>query len=56
MQDIWRLLDEKGALNIDEIAEYTDFKLMYIYSALGGSLAKNKINFLKEMIIYMLNL
>lgn len=45
---IWRLLDEKGALCIDEISEYTDFKLIYIYSALGWLARENKINFFER--------
>lgn len=45
---IWRLLNEKGALSIEEIAEYTDFQLMYIHSAIGWLAREDKIDFFER--------
>jgi predicted transcriptional regulator len=45
---IWRLLNEKGALSIEEIAEYTNFRLMYIHNALGWLAREDKIRFFEK--------
>lgn len=42
---IWRLLDTKGALNIDQLIEMTEYREMYIHLALGWLLRENKIMF-----------
>ncbi len=45
---IWRLLDTKGILSIDQLIEMTEYREMYIHLALGWLLRENKIVF-KEM-------
>lgn len=55
---IWRLLNENSALSIEEIAEYTNFRIMYIHSALGWLSRENKIRFFEKgdtMYIELLN-
>jgi hypothetical protein len=45
---IWYLLDEKGALSISEIAEYTNFREPFIFYALGWLARESKILFFER--------
>jgi hypothetical protein len=45
---IWYLLSEKGALNVREIGEYTNFREAIIYYALGWLARENKIRFFEK--------
>ena len=45
---IWYLLNEKGALSIREIGEYTSFRESYIYYSLGWLARENKVLFFEK--------
>jgi hypothetical protein len=46
--EIWHLLDEKGALSIREIGEYTNFRESFIYYSLGWLARENKVRFFEK--------
>jgi len=45
---IWLLLADKGALNICEIGELTNYKEGFIFLALGWLAKENKIRFFEQ--------
>jgi hypothetical protein len=51
---IWRLLSDKGALSIREIGEFTHYREMFLFLALGWLAREDKIRFYeKEGALYV---